>query len=61
MGLTMTSRIRVAHTESGCWAVYRGTYVLDIYPSFMWAYAFRAARNEAIYQNLGITGIEINP
>lgn len=54
------SRIRVAHTESGCWAVYRGTYVLDIYPSFMWAYAYRAARNEAIYQNLGITGIEIN-
>lgn len=57
----MTSRIRVAHTESGCWAVYRGTTAIDIYPSFMWAYAYRAARNEAIYQNLGITGIEINP
>lgn len=33
----------------------------DIYPSFMWAYAYRSALNEAIYQNLGITGIEINP
>jgi len=56
----MTSRVRVAHTESGCWGVYRGTYMLTIYPPFMWAYAYQAARNEAIYQNLGITGIEMS-
>lgn len=56
----MTSRIRVAHTESGCWVVTRGTYVLDIYPPHMWAYAYRSARAEAAYQNLGITGIEMS-
>lgn len=56
----MTSRIRVAHTESGCWGVYRGTYMISIYPPNMWVHAYRSARVEAAYQNLGITGIEIN-
>jgi hypothetical protein len=51
-------RIRVAHTESGCWAVYRDTYAMSIYPPHMWHHAYREALQEAIYQNLSITGIE---
>lgn len=57
----MSGRLSVRHTPSGCWAVRRDTYVLDIYPAHMWRFAYNEARREAIYQNLSITGIEINP
>lgn len=48
-------KIAVRHSVSGCWMVMRGDYVVDIYPSHMWAYAFRSAVQEALY-NLSITG-----
>lgn len=54
----MTDRIRVAASESGCWQVMRGEYVLDIYPPHMWRHAYNEARREAIYQNLGVIGME---
>lgn len=55
----MSSRISVRHSESGCWKVMRGTYIVDIYPPHMWPFAYKSALQEAIYQNLGIIGIEI--
>lgn len=55
----MNDRIRVEHSESGCWQVKRGEYVLDIYPPFMWRAAYNEARREAIWQNLGIVGMEL--
>lgn len=54
----MSSRISVRHSESGCWKVMRGEYVLDIYPPHMWGFAYKSARQEAIYNNLGIIGLE---
>lgn len=54
----MSSRISVRHSESGCWKVMRGEYVLDIYPPHMWVHAYKEARREAIFQNLGIVGLE---
>lgn len=53
------SKIRVAHSESGCWQVLRGDYVIDIYPPEMWRYAYKSALLEAIYQNLSIVRLEI--
>lgn len=55
----MSTRISVRHSESGCWKVMRGTYVVEIYPQSMWAHAYRSAVQEAIYTNLSIVGIEI--
>lgn len=55
----MNERIRVEHTESGCWKVMRGTYVVDIYPAHMWRFAYAEALREAIYQNLSIVSLEI--
>lgn len=52
-------KIRVEHSESGCWQVLRGNYVIYIYPPHMWRHAYNAARDEAIYQNLSIVGMEI--
>ena len=54
----MTARISVRHSESGCWKVMRGEYVIAIYPTFMWHHAYNEAVREAIYQNLNIVGIE---
>lgn len=50
--------IKVKASESGCWQVMRGTYVLAIFPPRMWRDAYNEARREAIYQNLSIIGIE---
>lgn len=55
----MSARISVRHSESGCWKVMRGTYVVDIYPAHMLAHAYRSAVQEAIYTNLSIVGMEI--
>lgn len=56
----MNERIHVKHVpESGCWQVLRGTYVLAIFPKRMWHLAYIEARREAIYQNLGVVGIEV--
>lgn len=55
----MSDHIRVKHSESGCWLVLRDNYVIYIYPPHMWRHAYNAARDEAIYQNLSIVGMEI--
>jgi len=55
----VTERIRVKASESGCWQVLRGTYVIDIYPPHMWVHAYKEAVREAIYQNLNIISLEI--
>lgn len=52
-------KVRVAHSESGCWQVMRDTYVIDIYPPHMWRAAYNEARREAIYDGLSIIGMEM--
>lgn len=54
----MSSRISVRHSESGCWKVMRGEYVLAIFPKHYWRDALREAHVEARYNNLGIVGLE---
>lgn len=55
----MTDRIRVKASESGCWQVMRGGYVLDVKPPHQWRDAYFEARREAIYNNLNIISLEI--
>lgn len=55
----MNERVHVEHSESGYWKVMRGSYVLDVKPPHMWRDAYNEARREAIYQNLGVAGIEV--
>lgn len=55
----MNPNIAVRHSESGCWMVLRGTYIVDIYPSHMWVNAYKSACFEARYQNLSIVGMDI--
>jgi hypothetical protein len=56
--LPMSSRISVEQSESGCWLVKRGEYVLAIFPRHYWKDALREAHVEARYNNLGIIGLE---
>lgn len=56
--MLMLTRISVRHTESGCWKVMRGEYVLAIFPRHYWKDALREAHVEARYLNLGIEGLE---
>ena len=55
----MNDRIRVERSESGCWQVKRGEYVVHIYSPHMWRQAWEAARAEAAYHYLGIERIEM--
>ena len=50
--------IQVKASPSGCWQVLRNNILIDIYPKHMWREAYNEARREAIWQNLGIVGIE---
>lgn len=50
------NKIAVRHSPSGCWQVLRDTYVIDIYPSHMWHFAYKEACREAIWQNTNVIG-----
>ena len=53
------NNVKVKASESGCWQVLRNDILIDIYPSHMWRAAYNEARREAIWQNLGIAGMEV--
>lgn len=54
----MNDRWRVRHGLYGAWRVYRGEELIVVFTS--WRRALSYARQEAAFDNLSITGIEIN-
>ncbi len=54
----MNDRWRVRHGLYGAWRVYRGEELIVVFTS--WRRALSYARQEAAFDNLSITGIEMN-